>query len=156
MRKIIILALSILLVVIIYILTKSTKLNFYIGYCHVLSESKCIKNLNCDPQYETPTGCPICLMITYKGCYYNPQKKTIKTICENTGGYWQPEENPNCHCPGNAGKYTRGSNGNLGCLNDEELCLQTQGSYSKNGCQCPLDYHWEWAFGCYKTTQPQN
>lgn len=117
--------------------------------CTQLSERECIASLSCEPEYTGPS-CPMCLDIgTYKGCRQSEEKMVRKTTCENTGGSWSSEEVHHCQCPETAGKYSRGSAGNLGCLTNEELCKETGGVF-ESSCSCPTGYYWEWTFGCYE------
>lgn len=118
--------------------------------CSQLSMEDCVKSLDCDPEYTGPS-CPVCLDIgKYKGCKQSSDKKSRKDTCEKTGGYWNADETHHCQCSESKGKYNRGSYGNLGCLTNEELCIQTNGTY-KDTCLCQVGFHWEWNFGCYKS-----
>lgn len=118
--------------------------------CSQLSMEECVKSLDCDPEYTGPS-CPACLDIgKYKDCKQSSDKIARKDTCERTGGYWNANETHHCQCPESKGKYNRGSDGNLGCLTNEELCIQTSGIY-KESCLCPTGFHWEWNFGCYKS-----
>ena len=118
--------------------------------CSQLSLEECVESLDCDPEYTGPS-CPVCLDIgKYKGCKQSSDKRAGKDTCERTEGYWNVNEIHHCQCPESKGKYNRGSNGNLGCLTNEELCIKTNGTYKEN-CLCPTGFHWEWNFGCYKS-----
>lgn len=115
--------------------------------CSQLLMEECVKSLDCDPEYTGPS-CPVCLDIgKYKGCKQSSDKISRKDTCERTGGYWNANETHHCQCPESKGKYNRV---NLGCLTNEELCTQTNGTYKEN-CLCQAGFHWEWNFGCYKS-----
>lgn len=129
---------------------KSTPIVIPTKTCSQLSLEECAKSLDCDPEY-TGSSCPACLDIGgYKGCKQSSDKRARQDTCEKTEGYWNANETQHCQCPESKGKYNRGSNGNLGCLTNEELCIQTNGTYKEN-CLCQAGFHWEWNLGCYKS-----